>query len=100
MPVETGENRLSHAEVSPAEVRAYVPMLLSRVIPGSNSLFQDCQMLFIRHRLSPAAPRELPRHISREREGMQQLSAASYQLRTADPSGAEPGSRGPPPTVN
>ena len=34
-------------------------------------------MLFIRHRLSPAAPRELPRHISREREGMQQLSAAN-----------------------
>ncbi len=45
------------------------------LIPGSNSLFQDCQMFFIRHRLSPAAPRELPRHISRERERMQQLLA-------------------------
>ena len=36
----------------------YVQMLRSPLIPGSDSLFQDCQMFFIRHRLSPAALRE------------------------------------------
>jgi len=49
--VRPGEARL-------AEVRPYVRMPLSPLIPGGNSLFQDCQMLFIRHRLSPTAPRE------------------------------------------
>ena len=88
-PAELRQAEVRPAEVRPAEVRLEevclgkirpcVRMLLSPLIPGSNALFQDCQMLFIRHRLSPAAPRELPRHISREREGMQQLLAASCQ---------------------
>ena len=79
-PAEVRPAEVRPAEVRPAEVRPnYVRMPLSPLIPFSSSLFQDCQILFIRHR-SPAAPCELPRHISREREGMQQLSAISRQL--------------------
>jgi hypothetical protein len=56
-------------------------MLLSPVIPGSNSLFQDCQMFFIRHR------RHLPHRVNYratlvesgwERKNYQP-SAVSYQ---------------------
>ncbi len=71
--------RLALMKVRLEKVRRYVRMLLSPLIPGRNSLFQDCQMLFIRHRLSPAALRELPRHISREPVGTQEaLEHFSY----------------------
>src|SRR5208337_4406335 len=68
-----------------ADLRPCVQMLLLPLIPGSSSLFQDCQMFFVRHCLSPAAPRELPRHISRELVGTQELSAITAIHHVAAP---------------
>ena len=62
-------------EVRLTKVRPYVRMLLSPLIPDSNSLFQDCQMLFIRHRLSPTAPREARLFIGLSRFEGARLSA-------------------------